>query len=114
VRREHRQLGLVRRVPHHRLQQKPVELRLGERIRSLVLDRVLRSEHRERRIERMRHAVDRHLSLGHCLEQRRLGLRGRAIDLVGEQDLREHGARVGTRSPPPDRAACSRRSRPTA
>ncbi len=35
-------------------------------------------------------AADRHLALGHDLEQRRLHLRGRAVDLVGEHEVREH------------------------
>jgi len=37
-------------------------------------------------------AVDGDLSLLHRLEQRSLGLRRRAVDLVGQQDLREHGS----------------------
>ena len=37
-------------------------------------------------------AVDRDLVLGHRLEQRRLGLRHRAVDLVDEQHVREHRA----------------------
>ena len=36
-----------------------------------------------------RDAVDRHLLLRHCLEQRRLRLRHRAVDLVDEHDVRE-------------------------
>ena len=43
--------------------------------------------------ERVGLAFERHLSLLHRLEQRRLRLRRRPIDLVGEQDVGEHRAR---------------------
>ena len=55
-----------------------------------VLDRVLGGDDEERQLERVRLAVDRHLALLHRLEQRRLRLRGRAVDLVHEEDVREH------------------------
>ena len=38
---------------------------------------------------------DRHLALLHHLEQRRLHLRGRAVDLVGEQEVAEDRAELG-------------------
>src|SRR5262249_9747532 len=37
-------------------------------------------------------ALDGHLALGHCLEERGLRLRGRSVDLVREDDVREDGA----------------------
>src|ERR1041384_6248302 len=40
----------------------------------------------------MRLALDRHLRLLHYLEERRLRLRRRAVDLVGEQQVDEHRA----------------------
>ena len=70
-------------------QQEAVELGLGERIGALVLDRVLRREHDERPRERVGLALDRHLPLLHRLQQRGLRLRRRAVDLVGEQEVRE-------------------------
>ena len=39
----------------------------------------------------VRLAADRHLALLHRLEQRALHLRRRAVDLVGEQEVGEHG-----------------------
>ena len=39
--------------------------------------------------------ADRHLVLLHDLEQRRLHLGGRAVDLVGEQEVAEHRAELG-------------------
>ena len=44
---------------------------------------------RNGRAERVGHALDRHLPLLHRLEQRGLGLRRRAVDLVAEQEVRE-------------------------
>ena len=83
------------RVVDQQLEQEAVDLRLGQRIGPLRLDRVLRGEHEERRRQRMRLAADRHLLLLHHLEQCRLHLRGRAVDLVGEQEVAEHGAELG-------------------
>ena len=80
---------LPRRIADADPQQEPVELRLGQRIRALVLDRVLRREDDERRLEQARLALDRHLPLLHRLEQRGLRLRRSSVDLVGEQEVRE-------------------------
>ena len=65
----------------------------GQRIRPLVLDRVLRRDDEERQVERVRVAVDRDLRLLHRLEQRRLRLRRSAVDLVDEEHVREHRPR---------------------
>ena len=48
----------------------------------------------ERAWQRARGAVDGDLALGHRLEQGALGLRHRAVDLVDEQDVGEHRARL--------------------
>jgi hypothetical protein len=76
-------------IAERRLEQEPVELRLGQRERAFELDRVLRGQDEERVRERPRDAVDGHLPLGHGLEQRRLRLRHRAVDLVDEDDVGE-------------------------
>jgi hypothetical protein len=55
----------------------------------LLLDWVLRRHHHELVAERIVLAVDGDCALVHCLQQRGLGLRRRAIDLVGEQQLSE-------------------------
>ena len=85
-------LQLLRPLGHreHDLEQEAVELGLGQRVGAFVLDRVLRRGDQERPRQRMAHAVDRDLPLLHRLEQRRLGLRRRAVDLVGEQEVGEH------------------------
>ena len=82
-------LGRLVRVAERRAQREAVELRLGERERALLLDRVLGRDHEKRRRQRSRHAVDGHLLLGHRLEERRLRLRHRTVDLVDEHDVRE-------------------------
>ena len=66
----------------------------GRRYVPGLLDRVLRRDHHERPAHRVRDAVDRDLPLLHDLEQSRLGLRRRAVDLVGEDDRGEDRARV--------------------
>ena len=72
-----RQLLVVRRVADHDLEQEAVDLRLGQRVRALGLDRVLGREHEERVGDLVGLVADRHLVLLHDLEQRRLHL-GRA------------------------------------
>ena len=73
--------------PH--FQHEAVELRLGQRVGPFVFDRVLGGEHEERLLERVGRAADGDLVLLHRLEERGLHLRGRPVDLVGEDDLRE-------------------------
>jgi hypothetical protein len=47
----------------------------------------------------VRDAVDGDVALGHRLEQRGLRLRRRAVDLVGEEDVREDRPGRKTKSP---------------
>ena len=86
-------LALLVGVAERRAQREAVELRLGERERSLLLDRVLGRDDEERRRQHARDAVDGDLALGHRFEERRLRLRHRAVDLVDEHDVREDRAR---------------------
>ena len=90
---EHVDLVVAGGVAERGAQQEPVELRLGQRIRALVLDRVLRRDDEERRPEPVRRPFDRHLPLLHPLEERGLRLRWGAVDLVGEEQVREDRAR---------------------
>ena len=76
-----------RRVADAQLQQEAVDLRLGQRVGALLLDRVLRGQHQERVRQRERLAADGHLALLHRLEQRALHLGRRAVDLVGQDDV---------------------------
>ncbi len=81
---------LVVGVPDGRAQQEPVELRLGQRVGAGLLDRVLGRDDHERVADVVGRAVDRDTALLHHLEERGLGLRARAVDLVGQHDAREH------------------------
>ena len=90
---------LLGRERDHDLEQEPVELRLGEGIGALHLERVLRREHEERRIERVALPGDRDLVLLHRLEQAGLGLRRRPVDLVGEDEVGEDRARLEAEDP---------------
>jgi hypothetical protein len=94
VRCEHLHLVVARGQADVQLEQEAVELRLGQRVGALVLDRVLRRADDERVGQQPGRAVDRHLPLLHRLEQRRLRLRRRAVDLVGEQQVGEDRARA--------------------
>ena len=80
---------LLGRERDHDLEEEPVELRLGEGIGALHLERVLGREHEERRVELVALARDRDLVLLHRLEQARLGLGRGAVDLVGEDEVGE-------------------------
>src|SRR4051794_31917357 len=80
------------RIAQHRLHEEPVELRLRQRERSFVLDRVLGRHDEERILEQARLAVDGDLLLGHRLEEGGLRLWHCAVDLVDEDDVREDGA----------------------
>ena len=88
--REDAVLLRLRRIVDDDVEHEPIELRLGQRIGALLLDRVLRREHEQRPLELVAHAVDRHLVFLHRLEQRRLRLGRRAVDLVGEDHVREN------------------------
>ena len=76
------------------LHEEPVALRFGQRVHALALDRVLRGEHEEGVGDEVRDAADRHVALGHHLEQRRLHLRRSPVDLVGQDDVGEHRAEL--------------------
>ncbi len=61
------------RIADADVEEEPVELRLGKRVRPLLLDRVLRREHEERLREPHRAARRRHPMLLHRLEERGRG-----------------------------------------
>ena len=87
-----RELVVLTRIAERGPQEEAVELGFRERERALLLDRVLGREHEERVRELSRDPVDRHLLLRHRLEERGLRLRHGAVDLVDEEDVREHRA----------------------
>ena len=97
---EHLVLLLEGRVADQQLEHEPVELRLGQRVGALVLDRVLGRDDDERVGQRPALALDGHLPLLHRLEQRRLRLRRRAVDLVGQEQVGEDRTLRGTGTTP--------------
>ena len=87
---DHGNLLLARWVADLNLEEKPVELRLRQRIGPFRFDRILRGEHHERLRQGQGAAFERDLILLHHFEQGALRLRRRAIDLVRQQHVREH------------------------
>jgi len=86
---KHERLLASARVPHDHAHEEAVDLRLRKRVGAFEVDRVLRrqDEEGERKLEAI--AFDRDLTLLHGLEERGLRLRGSAVDLVREHDVRE-------------------------
>ena len=89
---EHRDLRARSRVAERDADHEAVDLRLGQRVGALELDRVLRGEHEERARELVSVQVDGDRALLHALEQPRLRLGRRAVDLVDEHDVGEDRA----------------------
>ena len=88
-------LFVERGIADLELEHEAVHLGLGQRVRAFLLDRVLRGEDEEGFGEGERFLADRHLALLHRFEEGRLDLGGRAVDFVGEHDVREDGALAG-------------------
>ena len=86
---QHLQLVVAIGIAHRDAQQKTVELALGQRVRALEFERVLRGDDHERPRQRIGLAVDRHLAVAHRLQQGALRARRRAVDLVGQHDVAE-------------------------
>ena len=85
---------LLRRERHVDLEEEPIELRLRQRVGALHLERVLGGEHEERLGERVLLLGDGDAVLLHRLEQGALRLRRGAVDLVGEDEVREDRPRL--------------------
>src|SRR5579863_1665605 len=85
-------LHLRRRIADAYAEEEAIELRLRKRERSSEVLRVLGGDDEEGLGQRDRLAVQRHLPLVHRLEERRLRPRTGAVDLVGEEDIREDRA----------------------
>ena len=85
-------LGVAVGVADAQAHQEAVELAFRQRIGALELVGVLRGQHEERRAQRPRLAVQRHLAVAHRLQQGALGARRGPVDLVGQDDLGEERA----------------------
>ena len=86
--------GGARGVADGGLHEEAVQLGLGQRVGAGLLDGVLGRDDHEGLGRGAAHAVDRHLGFFHDLQERGLGLGRGAVDLVGQDDLREDGAGV--------------------
>ena len=75
LRGEHLDLGVGVHVAEREAHREAVHLRFRQRIGAAELHRVLRRDHEEQLVHRVRAAFHRHLALGHHLEQRRLRAR---------------------------------------
>ena len=82
-------LLLLVRVRDLEFEHKPVDLGLRKRIRPLLFDRILGGQDEKRILERIGRITDRDLSFLHRLQHRALYLRGRAVDLVRQDQVRE-------------------------
>jgi hypothetical protein len=87
--RHHPHLFVLRKVGHDDVEHESIELGFGKRVGALELDGILRREHEEGRLERIRAPGRSDVVLLHGFEQCGLGFRRRPVDLVSEQDLRE-------------------------
>src|SRR5215217_7696168 len=87
--RHHFELVLLTRIAQQYLELETIELRLWQWIRSFILNRVLRREHRKDRRQLVPLAVNRHLALFHRFQQCGLSFWRRAIDLVSQEDVSE-------------------------
>ncbi len=85
-------LLLKRGIVEPQVQHEAVELRFGERIRAFLLNRVLRSEHKERRIERTGLPACGNVALLHGLKERRLRFGRGTVDLIRQNDVGEDGS----------------------
>jgi hypothetical protein len=85
-------LGLAVGVADRHAHEEAVELRLRQRIGAVVVGGVLRGDHEERLGQDVRIPVDGDDRLGHALQKAGLRARGRAVDLVRQDDVAENGA----------------------
>ena len=85
-------LMLSGRIRDQNLHEKTIKLRLGQRIRSFELHRVLRGEHGEKAGKRMARSINRDLPLFHRFQQRRLGAGRGAVNLIDQQQIGEDRA----------------------
>lgn len=69
-----------------------IQLRLRQRVGTVVFERVLRGQHHERPAERVGAAVNGDLPLVHRFQQGGLGFRGGAVDFISEEKIGENRA----------------------
>ena len=80
---------LMGRVAQADLEEKAVQLGFRQRVGALHLNRVEGGQDKKGRRQTVGGAGHRHLQFGHGFEQGGLGFGGGAVDLVGQQHVRE-------------------------
>ncbi len=88
---EHLTFRLAARVIDQDLEHEPIDLRLRQRVRPLVIYGILSRKHEERIREPVRCVADRDLPFLHGFEKGALYLGGRSIDLIRKENVCEHG-----------------------
>ena len=82
-----------REIAQMDFKEKAIQLGFGQGKGAFILNRVLRRQHEKRAGQHTGHAIDRHLALAHTFKQSRLCSRRRAVDFVGQQNIRKGWAR---------------------
>ena len=77
-------------------EHKTVHLRFGQRIGTVLLDRVLRRQNEEGFVQFSGNPHDGYGMFLHGLQERRLRFRRRTIDLVRKDDIAENRSRLET------------------
>ena len=93
----------ARRVLNVDTQHEAVELRLGQWIGALLLDRILGGHNNEWRGQLVGFAVHGHSQFLHCFQKGGLRLGRRAVDFVSENEVGEDWAAMKNQIPPPAR-----------
>ena len=83
------------RIADVQLEHETIELRFRQLIRAFLFERILRGENKERIGERIGLFADGDLPLLHRFEQRALHFGRRAIDFVGQDQIRKDRAKLG-------------------
>ena len=89
---QHAQLILRFRVSEGQLHHKPVQLGIRQKLRPRRSGGILCCNNDKRAGQRMRYAVHGHLPLLHGLQQCGLCAAGRTVQLIGQEQVAQHGA----------------------
>ncbi len=81
---------IARRIADFQFEHETVNLRFGQRIGAFLLNRILRGQNQERFFQFESLFADGDLFFLHCFEQGALHLGGRAIDFVGQNQIRKN------------------------
>ena len=86
-----------RQIIQNRIKEEPIQLRFGQWISAFQFDGILRGENEKRRFDFVLVTTHRAGQLLHCLKQSGLRFRRRAVDFIGQQNVRKN--RTGDERP---------------